>query len=123
MLIKKYLVTVLFLLLGLVYAIFMDVLLGQPWDTFLKNFNLGTVGITPKLTLAALIMFLVVPDLYRIFMNKEKRNASIDPTSGLVTGADFNSDSLRVPSSDPSSDPAFLHDTYEQSRPGTESKG
>lgn len=122
MLIKKYLVTLIFLSLGLVYAIFVDVLLGQPWYTFWKNFNYGMVTLTQKLTLATLIIFMIVPDLHRKFMSKRSSHAHADHSSDFNSNTGSNSDSGHLPDSEPRSDPAFLSETYKQSRQETGSK-
>lgn len=111
MLIKKYLVTLLFLLLGLVYAIIVDVLLGQPWDTFLRNFNYGMVTLTQKLTLAVLLIFIIAPDIHFKLKNKRGGHARNDAGSNWDSGCS--------PDADPRSDPAFLSETYIQSRQDT----
>ncbi len=123
MLLKKYLVVFLFFSLGLGYSIFTDVLLGQPWDTVLKNFDYAMVTLTQKIAVLALVLSLVVPDLYHAFKTKKEKksahNADSDSGSDSRSGSGSDVGSRTAGNPNASSDPApgSSSGSYGQSRP------
>ncbi|RCX19190.1 hypothetical protein DFP94_105207 [Fontibacillus phaseoli] len=125
MLLKKYFVVFLFLLLSLGYSILTDVLVGQPWDTVLKNFNYAMVTTTQKITVCGLALSLVVPDLYHAFKTKKEKKSAhnsgsgsdsdSDSDSGYGSGSSSGTDANSNASSDPAPGPSS--GSYGQSRP------
>ncbi|WP_334072253.1 MULTISPECIES: hypothetical protein [Paenibacillus] len=79
---KKYLMFLLFLTLSIAYIVFIDVLVGQPWSNFGQNLNYAMISPTQKITIAALFITLVVPDLVRLLKRPNKKpNAKADSGS------------------------------------------
>ncbi len=75
MLIKKYVITILFTLLCAAFSMWVDVRAGLPWNTLFINMSHFFFTGAEQWAARILLLFLVVPDLFRALFTQKKRSA------------------------------------------------
>ncbi|MGG3456788.1 hypothetical protein [Paenibacillus rhizolycopersici] len=83
MLIRKYLITLLIAAFTIGYTVYVDVLIGLPWNNFLINWNYSLTDPAERIFAYILILFLIVPDILHLVSRKRKGSQNPSKVSGL----------------------------------------
>lgn len=73
MLIRKYLITFLIAVLAIGYTVWVDLLIGLPWNNFLINWNYSLTDPAERIFAYILVLFLAVPDVLHLVSRKRKQ--------------------------------------------------
>ncbi|EDW4537594.1 hypothetical protein YY07_004885, partial [Salmonella enterica subsp. enterica] len=74
MLIRKYLITLLIAVFTIGYTVWVDVLIGLPWNNFIINWNYSLTDPAERIFAYLLVLFLVVPDILHLASRKRKKD-------------------------------------------------